>query len=65
MTLADKLDHMPTDDETPAERFRQALALFDDGVDLQRMKLRRRHPEYDDALLEELLLRWLSREDTA
>jgi hypothetical protein len=57
------LDHLPQVEETAAERFRQALSLFDDGVALQRMNLRRRYPQQSDEEIERLLLGWLARED--
>ncbi|HVM00045.1 MAG TPA: hypothetical protein VM324_12200 [Egibacteraceae bacterium] len=43
-----------------AERLRTALALFDDGVELMRGNLRRRHPEAGAAEIERLLAEWLA-----
>ena len=50
---------------TPAQadairRLRIAFALFDDGVELMRRNLRRRHPEASDEEIERLLGRWLA-----
>ena len=42
-------------------RLQTALVLFDDGVELMRCNLRRRHPHADDERIEQLLAEWLSR----
>lgn len=63
MTLSRDLDRLPRAEGTAGERFRQALALFEDGVALERMKLRRRFPEHAESEIEKLLLAWLARED--
>lgn len=41
------------------QRLRTALALFDDGVDLMRQNLRRRHPDASTATIERLVAAWL------
>lgn len=42
-----------------AERLRTALALFDDGVDLMRANLRRRHPQATAAEIDDMVSAWL------
>jgi hypothetical protein len=49
--------------ETPAERMRQCLAMYDEGVELQRLVLRRRHPELPESEIAAMLQRWLERAD--
>ncbi|HXV63147.1 MAG TPA: hypothetical protein VEK15_20780 [Vicinamibacteria bacterium] len=44
---------------TPAERFRIALDLFDDGVRLMRQNLKREHPDASEQQIEERLRAWL------
>lgn len=44
---------------TPEERLRIALDLADVGEQMMRTRLRREHPEYDDARLEEAMVRWM------
>jgi hypothetical protein len=44
------------------ERLRLALDLFEAGVDLERQRLRRAHPDLDDAAIEARLGAWLRRE---
>jgi hypothetical protein len=44
---------------TPEERLRIALDLADVGEQMMRTRLRRAHPEYDDARLEEAMVRWM------
>lgn len=44
---------------TPAERFRVALELFEDGVRLMEQNLRREHPDASDDEIEEKLRAWL------
>lgn len=45
-----------------AERLRQALDLYPVGVELQRQRLRRAHPDESDAEIEARLLAWRLRE---
>ena len=61
--LAEALDSLPDDASSPEERCRQALALHDEGVALQRMNLRRRHPSVSEDQIERLLGAWLLRAD--
>jgi hypothetical protein len=63
VTFSDALDSLPREKESPTERFLQALALFEDGVALQKTKLRRKFPDASEARIEELLRAWLARED--
>jgi len=48
-----------TDAPTPAEKLRQALDLFESGVDLKRQNLRRRHPDESDEEIAARLQAWL------
>ena len=43
-----------------AERLRTALVLFEDGVDLMRATLRRRHPDASEEHIERLIGAWLA-----
>jgi hypothetical protein len=42
-----------------AERLRQAFDLHDAGVSMMRARLRREHPEEDDAAIDARLRAWL------
>lgn len=44
---------------TPEERLRIALDLAGVGEQMMRTRLRREHPEYDDAMLEAAMIRWM------
>lgn len=46
-----------------AARLRQALSLFDTGVAMHRLTLRRRHPDEDEPAREERLRAWLQDRD--
>jgi hypothetical protein len=48
---------------TPAERMRACLAMYDEGVALQRLAFRRQHPDLPEADIDALLQRWLERAD--
>jgi hypothetical protein len=50
-------------DSVPAQRLRVAFELHEAGVSLQRLNLRRRHPEASEQELAALLRRWLTRAD--
>jgi hypothetical protein len=50
----------PTDHDAMLERLRQTFDLFDAGVSMMRARLRREHPEADEAEIERLLRLWLS-----
>jgi hypothetical protein len=45
--------------ERVAQRLRVALALHDDGIDMMRQNLRRRHPNESDAEIDARLRAWL------
>jgi hypothetical protein len=47
------------DREAAVQRLRLALSLFDDGVELMRQNLRRRHPGASEAEIFEALGAWL------
>ncbi len=64
MRFVAALDALPAAASTPAERMRAALALFEEGLEMQRLNLRRRHPELPAAELEAMLRRWLSRAES-
>ncbi len=64
MRFVAALDALPAPASTPAERMRAALALFEEGLEMQRLNLRRRHPELTTAELEARLGRWLSRTES-
>jgi hypothetical protein len=48
-----------TTELTPAERFRVALKLFEDGVRIMEQNLRRAHPDASDEEIEQKLREWL------
>jgi hypothetical protein len=59
------LNSLPEEPESPAAKLRAALAMFEEGVAMQRLNLARRHPAASPHELEALLARWLGREDEA
>lgn len=66
MALADRLDTLQTfGGKTPAEKLREALELYDEGVEMQRLVIARRHPSLDAESLEKQLSAWLRREGDA
>jgi len=65
MSLAAKLDALPSDGSSPAMKLRQALGLYEDGVAMQRLNLRRRFPTLSEREIDRELDRWLAREDEA
>jgi hypothetical protein len=48
-------------DDDPAERLRQALDLYDVGVDVMRQNLRRQHPDAGEEEIDALLAAWLEQ----
>ncbi len=50
-------------DRSPAERLREALALFEDGVEMKRRSLKRQFPSASAEELEARLSSWLERRD--
>ena len=47
----------------PAANLLAALELMELGFAMQRQSLRRRHPDWSSAQVEEAFLRWVSRAD--
>lgn len=45
--------------ETVSQRLAVALSLFEDGVAMMRANLRRQHPDYTEAEVEQALEAWL------
>jgi Rv0078B-related antitoxin len=64
MGIAKALDQLPRTKASAEERFRESLAMFDEGVALQRLNLRRRHLGLAEDELENMLASWLAREET-
>lgn len=62
MDFATQLDQLPSPKLTPSEKLRMALALYDEGVALQRLTLRRRHPDATEGAIEKMIESWLARE---
>lgn len=60
-----ELDALPAPGLSPREKLQQALAMYEEGVALQRLTLRRRYPELSELELEAKLRTWLAREDEA
>ena len=54
-----KIETAATPDETPAQRLRIALDLFEFGTDMMRQKLRREAPEATDDEIQARLVAWL------
>jgi hypothetical protein len=52
-------DILMSREATPAEKFAQAVELFELGLRLKRAGLRRAAPEASDAEIDEALQRWL------
>jgi hypothetical protein len=49
---------------TPAaERARQALEMMRRGIELKRVALRQKHPNATERAIDEMLRRWLARDD--
>jgi len=63
MTFEEALDTLPVPKLAPGQKLLQALAMYEEGVAMQRLTLRRQHPAMSDEELEAALFRWLARED--
>lgn len=63
MAVADALDNLPVPARTRREKMLEALALYDEGVAMQRIHFRRRYPELSAEEIERKLESWLLRED--
>jgi Rv0078B-related antitoxin len=55
MGVAEALDQMPRSDASAVEGFREALAMFEEGVALQHLNFRRRHPKLSELELDKTL----------
>ncbi len=53
------LPRLPGMSTTPAQRLRTALDLFELGEQMMRSRLRREHPEMDDAAVQAAVETWL------
>lgn len=58
-----ELNHLKAAPTSPAQRMCEALSLFEEGVAMQRLNLKRQHPAANGAQLESLLRAWLARSD--
>lgn len=65
MDLGQALDALPAPKLSPREKLLQALAMYDEGVAMQRLALRRRFPEHSEPEVDAKLAAWLAREDEA
>lgn len=65
MDIGAALDALPHAQLSPREKLLQALEMYEEGVEMQRLILRRRHPELTPAEIEARLLSWLARADEA
>lgn len=48
----------PMSGSTPRERLLAALELYEVGEQMARARLRREHPDFDDAAIETAVVRW-------
>lgn len=65
MDIGRALDTLPARALSPREKLLQALAMYEEGVELQRLTIRRRFPDMSELELESKLQSWLAREDEA
>lgn len=65
MAFSSALDELATPAGTPAQRLREALSLFEDGVEMKRRSLRRQYPDAPETEIEARILRWLQDEDAS
>ncbi len=56
-------DQLRAPSRPAAQRFQEALALFEEGVEMKRRNLKRRFPTASEEELEEKLRAWLERQD--
>jgi len=59
-----RLDRLDRVARSPAEKMREALAMYDEGLALQRQTLRRRYPNLSPEELDRKLSSWLLREES-
>lgn len=62
--FVERLDQLSGATRPRAEKLREAMAMYDEGIALQRQTLRRRHPQASPEELEQKLLAWLLREES-
>jgi hypothetical protein len=62
--FVEQLDELDRTERTPAEKMREALAMYDEGLAIQRQTLRRRYPRLTPEEVERKLSRWLLREES-
>jgi hypothetical protein len=65
MSLSAKLDALANDGATPGQKLLQALSLYEEGLAMQRLSLRRRLPGVSEQEIDRAIERWLAREDEA
>jgi hypothetical protein len=60
--MSSRLQHLvqPAAEPTPAARLRLGLALHDDGVAVERGRLRREHPHWSEETLDAAIRAWLT-----
>jgi hypothetical protein len=63
MRFEDALDRLPGGPLTPRDKRLAALAMYEEGLAMQRLSLKRQNPKLDAEELEKRLQRWLARED--
>jgi signal transduction histidine kinase len=63
MGLASSLARLPAPNTSAAARVREALALFEEGMEMKRRSLKRTFPAASEAELHAKLLRWLQQQD--
>ena len=62
MDFVEQLDRLESIARTPAEKLREALEMYEEGLALQKQTLRRRHPSLSEQELDDKLSAWLRRE---
>ncbi len=65
MHFGKALDALPRGQLSARDKLLQALEMYEEGVAMQRLVIRRRHPELTPAEIEAQLLSWLARADEA
>jgi hypothetical protein len=65
VNLSTKLDALPGDGASPGLKILQALSLYEEGLAMYRLNLRRRFPSLSEEELARAIDRWLARQDEA
>jgi hypothetical protein len=65
VSLSAKLDALPGDGASPGYKLLQALSLYEEGLAMQRLKLRHRFPSLSEREMDRAIDRWLARQDEA